>query len=172
MAKLLRLLICVCLLCRLDVVCAQLSLSVLDGEASLTQTSSLDAQMHHLESSLDLKNWMDVAVSNDVYARYRLPLEDRARFFRVRSRGMDETSDWTNQLRVPDERIFSESAVGGFENPTFAKFTVILSEPDRVYFQDSDRYPFHFDFAKARLPGFDSISFVIYVRLSLFLEGQ
>ena len=64
------------------------------------------------------------------------------------------------------------TTVGGLENPTFAKFTVLLSEPDRVYFQDSDRYPFHFDFARARLPDFATVSFVEYVRKSLFLEGQ
>ncbi|MCH1506613.1 MAG: hypothetical protein L7V86_23750, partial [Verrucomicrobiales bacterium] len=164
MANPLRFLICVCLLCRLDVVCAQVNLTVLDTKASLTQTGSPEAQMHHLESSLDLKNWTERAVSNDVYDRYHLSLEERASFYRVRSLDTDETSDWTNQLRVPDERIFSGATVGGLENPTFAKFTVLLSEPDRVYFQDSDRYHFHFDFARARLPDFATVSFVEYVR--------
>ncbi|MEN9019386.1 MAG: PEP/pyruvate-binding domain-containing protein, partial [Verrucomicrobiales bacterium] len=172
MANPLRFLICVCLLCRLDVVCAQVNFTVLDTKVSLTQSGLLEAQMHHLESSFDLKNWTERAVSNDVYDRYHLPLEERANFYRVRSLDVDETSDWTNQLCVPDERIFSETTVGGLENLTFAKFTVILYDLDRVYFQNSDRYPFHFDFARARLPDFATVSFVEYVRKSLFLEGQ
>ena len=167
-----RFLIFAWLLCLLDMADGQVNLSVLDMTATLTQAGSTELRMHHLESSLDFKHWRMRAVSNDVFERYHLPLMERASFYRVRSVDVDETSDWTNQLRVPDERLFSDATIGGFENPTFAKFTVLLAESDRVYFQDSDRYPFHFDFARARLPGFASISFAEYVRLSLFLEGQ
>ena len=87
-----------------------------------------------------------------------------------RSLSADDSSDWTNQLQISDGRIFSDPSAGN--TPAFAKFTVEIDDPGRVYFQDSDRYPFHFQFARARLPGYQNISLQEYERISLFREDH
>jgi hypothetical protein len=146
----------------------------IEGGASrvfLTQDRMDDGEVHQLEGSADLVSWREAAISNAPFARYGLAPDDGVSFYRVRSRPADEASDWTNQLGVLDGRIFTES--GGLPNdPPYAKFTARLDEPGRVYFQDSDRYPFHYDFVRARLPGYQDIGYQDYERISLHPEGQ
>ena len=133
-------------------------------------------QVHHLEMSTDLVSWREIAFSNAAFDRYRLSSGRGDGFFQIRSQAWAadgaSANDWTNQLGIFDQSIFTEPGADGLRNPTFAKFTVALAEPERVYFQDSDRYPFHFEFARARLPLYKNIPFQEYVRISLFTEGQ
>ncbi|MGI9242660.1 MAG: hypothetical protein ACR2RV_17825, partial [Verrucomicrobiales bacterium] len=140
------------------------------SQISLTLSAGDSGQVHYLEASQDLVSWREIAFSNVTFERYSLPKQVPARYFRSRSREADEASDWTNQLMVSDQRIFAGSGAG--DNPTFAKFTVEIDNPERVYFQNSERYPFHFQFARARLPGYDGIGIQEYERISLFRDGQ
>ena len=148
----------------------------IEGGASqvrLTLDGAGEGDVHHLEHSGDLVSWLEVAFSNGAFDRYGLPSGDGAGFYRVRSRPADDASDWTNQLGVPDGRIFTEPGAGGLpNNPAFAKFTVKLDDPGRVWFQDSDRYPYHYNFVFARLPGYQGIGYQQYESISLHLAGQ
>lgn len=136
----------------------------------LTLNGADHGQVHHLETSQDLVAWREVAFSNVAFERYAFSGEGARRFFRSRSLSADDSSDWTNQLQISDGRIFSDPSAGN--TPAFAKFTVEIDDPARVYFQDSDRYPFHFQFARARLPGYQNISLQEYERISLFREDH
>lgn len=143
------------------------------SRVTLTLDGADGAEVHHLEHSTDLVSWQEVAFSNGFFEGYWQQPLDSGGFFRVRSRPADDASDWTNQLGVSDGRIFTEPGAGGFpNNPAFAKFTVKLDEPDRVWFQDSDRYPFHYNFVNARLPGYQGIGYQQYERITLHLDGQ
>ena len=153
-----------------EVGCARLRIEKESSEVSLTLGAGKADQVHHLEASQDLVSWHEIAFSNVPFNRYSLPQQVPARYYRSRSRDADDASDWTNQIRVFDQRIFAGSDLG--DSPAFAKFTVDLDNPERVYFQDSERYPFHFQFARTRLPGYEGIGIQEYERISLFRENQ
>lgn len=139
----------------------------------LTQAPVENGVVHHLDGSSDLSVWRELAFSLSPYDAYVLPTDGEAHFYRVRSHPAEDRSDWTNQLDLFDGRIFTEPAAPGQpRTPIFAKFTTILEDPTRVYFQDSDRYQFHYHFARSRLPGYGEISYPDYERLSLFPDGQ
>ena len=145
-----------------------LRIARVDFGVSITQVDGASGHVYHLETSHDLHQWQEVAMSTALLEDYALSVEGSA-FLRTRGRPRDEAADWTNQLSVFDERIFTDRSANQL---AFAKFTLKLAEPDRVYFQDSDRYPFHYDFARVRLAGYEGISYTDYLRRSLFLNGQ
>lgn len=76
---------------------------------------------------------------------------------------------WKNQLSFPDDPFVVASAGG---QPRWVKFTVFTAEPTKVYFQDSNKYAFHYDFAKAHLPGFSRMTPETFAKLSLAAAGQ
>jgi hypothetical protein len=53
---------------------------------------------------------------------------------------------WKNTLAFPDDPFLNSQLVGDITRP-WGKFLILLDEPDKVYFQDSNEYPFHYDFA-------------------------
>lgn len=57
-------------------------------------------------------------------------------------------------------------------DPRWIKFTVLLSDPTRVYFQDSVQYPYHYDFAAQRLDPYLGITRTNFDALSLYASGQ
>jgi hypothetical protein len=143
------------------------------GDVMLTQDGAAAGEVHRLERNVDLGGWREVAFSNGPFDRYRVAAEGAVGFFRVESRPAGEADDWTNQLRVPDARIFTEPGAGGSaNNPAFAKFTVVLADPGRVWFQDSDRYPYHYNFIRARLPGYENLGYPEFEAISLHPDGQ
>jgi hypothetical protein len=52
------------------------------------------------------------------------------------------------------------------------KFTILTSDLSTVYFQDSNRYPFHYDFAVAELPQFQGMTPVQFDAVTLHAQGQ
>ncbi len=59
------------------------------------------------------------------------------------------SSFWKNTIDFPDDpfRVQGTSS----SNPDWVKFTILLCDPTKVYFQDSVQYPFHYDFATQHL---------------------
>lgn len=68
-------------------------------------------------------------------------------------------------LDPPDPRF-----VAG--DPRWAKFIIDLSDGDKIHFVDSNRFPFHYDFAKQNLPAFASIERRAFDSISLFPRSQ
>ncbi len=57
-------------------------------------------------------------------------------------------------------------------DPRWIKFSILLSDPGAVYFQDSVHYPFHYDFATERLDPYLGITRTNFDALSLYASGQ
>ncbi|MFO0833023.1 MAG: PEP/pyruvate-binding domain-containing protein [Phycisphaerales bacterium] len=57
-------------------------------------------------------------------------------------------------------------------DPRWVKFTILLSDPTRVYFQDSVHYPFHYEFAAERLDPYLGIPRTNFDAISLYASGQ
>src|SRR5262245_17346436 len=57
---------------------------------------------------------------------------------------------WKNKIAFPEEPFANSSGMG---QPRWVKFSIFVSEQTKVYFQDSKKYSFHYEFAKNHLPG-------------------
>lgn len=79
------------------------------------------------------------------------------------------SEDWKNRLDFPFDPF---AAYGAYDGPSFVKFTVLMHDPTKVYYQDTNKFPFHGGFATARLDPFFGMSQDEYDRVSLHAEGQ
>lgn len=103
-----------------------------------------------------VRNWPDVNTN--------LPY----RFFVPVTAGRQDSDDWKNELLFPEERFLSAAG----QELQWVKFAILLDDPTRVYFQDSAKYPFHYDFARARLPGFVGMDRAAFDSVSLHKTNQ
>lgn len=80
------------------------------------------------------------------------------------------SEDWKNEISFPYEpfAVWPPDING----PTWVKFTVLMHDPTKVYYQDSNKFPYHGEFATARLDPFFGMSVDEYYRVSLHKEGQ
>ena len=119
-----------------------------------------------LEASPDLQSWTELARLHGNAAAYP-DAAARAlskRFYRAWSRPRAASDDWKNALAFAGEPF--RSPRGDMNDVRWVKFSIITSDPTRVYFQDTAKYPFHHDFATQRLapfigmsrPAFDAVS--------------
>lgn len=67
-------------------------------------------------------------------------------------------ASWKSELTLPNEPFLSVPESFDADTIRWVKFTILLSDPETVYFQDSRVYPFHYDFAKERIPEFRGLS--------------
>lgn len=143
------------------------------GRGRLTQLAPTQ-HVAHLEVSTNLTVWRELA-------RLHVPFREfpdltstgaPARFYRTRLSPRTAADDGKHHAVYPrDEFLSPEPAWDRFE-PRWIKFALVLAEPDRVYFQDSTRYPFHYEFAVTRLPPFQGLSRAAFDQVSLRRAGQ
>jgi hypothetical protein len=85
--------------------------------------------------------------------------------------GQDEEPSlpWKHQISFPDEPFQS------WTSPAFVKFTIITKEsfdPNLVFYQDSRRYEYHFDFALENLSPFVGMTVEQFDGVTLHAAGQ
>lgn len=130
-------------------------------------------QVHVLESSSDLQAWRECAVLQHESIRFTdvtAPTHG-TRYFRLQSRARTTADDGKNGLRLPDDPFANEPptpAAFGNENARWVKFAILLDDPTRVWFQDSAKYPFHYDYARLRLAPFQGMSRPEFDQRTLF----
>ena len=150
-------------------------------------TVTLTNALITLEASSNLLAWETMATLHD--GAFDFPdaaaRNFRQRFYRVSSRARVATNDWKNQILFPAEPFRSDPTAP----VRWVKFAILLSDPTRVFYQHSTNYPFHYDFARQRLPpflgmdhtAFDAIALrrtnqqvvlgaVLYPRIATFIE--
>lgn len=91
------------------------------------------------------------------------------RFYRLLESPRTAADDWKNQI-VSAEEVFRSA--GGQEQLRWVKFSLRPAEPWRVYFQDSTKYPFHYDFATQRLAPFGGMTREAFDAATLRTAGQ
>lgn len=123
-----------------------------------------------VEASSDLTDWKELWRAHggiEKVADFTAPsLEPR--FYRAYARNRALTDDWKNVVMGdPGEAFQSEAPPPWQPAPRWIKFAFLLSDPARVYFQDSTKYDFHYDFARVRLPQFKGLSRTEFDAVSL-----
>ncbi|MBM3879137.1 MAG: hypothetical protein FJ387_05390 [Verrucomicrobia bacterium] len=115
-------------------------------------------RVHTIQRSTDLRAWETFAVTQDgpfALADPETPASS-ARFFRVISRAKTATDDGKNSIAFPAEPF--RSAPGTPEEARWVKFAILTAAPSVVWFQDSTRHLFHYDYALQRLAPFAGLS--------------
>ncbi len=79
---------------------------------------------------------------------------------------------WKNEVVFPDDSFFVDG--DSVDAPGWVKFTILLDPYDLtvVYFQDSGRYRFHYEFATQQLDPFIGMSAAEYDQITLHEQGQ
>jgi hypothetical protein len=138
-------------------------------------------QVYTIECSDSLTNWQSVAVLHGrefVANPAALPFVDpgadssSTRFYRVRSEPIEFEDDWRNQVFFPDDEFRNEPITFGLPETRWIKFAITTNEPTRVYYQNSWKYKFHYNFASARLPGFQGLTPIQFDEVSLHTNSQ
>ncbi|MBX3748075.1 MAG: hypothetical protein KF833_22435 [Verrucomicrobiae bacterium] len=94
-------------------------------------------------------------------------------FYRGLLRLRTGEDDWKNLVQgVGEEAFRSEEPPPWKLEARWIKFAIELDRPDRVIFQDSGRYRFHYDFAVERMPAFRGMTRAEFDAVTLRVAGQ
>lgn len=140
-------------------------------------SSGASNQVHQVEGSTDLETWTAVAALHDgplSFADVTAPT-NTTRFFRLVSREKTAADDGKNQVHLPGDPFLASAAPvdGSADEPLrWVKFAILRGDETRVWFQDSVRYEFHFDFARLRLPPLAGMTRGDFDRRTLYRANQ
>lgn len=81
-----------------------------------------------------------------------------------------ESPFWKEGIVFPGEAFEARGSSAG--DPGWVKFAIVKSEPNTVYFQDSEQYVFHYNFATERLAPFLGMTAQEFSEVSLYEENQ
>src|SRR4030095_9594491 len=122
-----------------------------NGWMRFTSSSNANTVLN-LEASTNFANWSTIGTLHDKL--FNFPDagagDFQQRFYRLRAASRTATNDWRNEILFPNELFLSP--VG--QDVRWVKFAILLNDPTRVYYQDSTKFLFHYDFATQRLPPF------------------
>lgn len=132
-------------------------------------------RVHVLETSTNLSAWSELAVVHDGPFEFPdLTGRNGGAYFRARSRDRTEQDDWRNLISIPDDDL--ANAERNPFDPTdqirWIKFAILQAEPHRVFFQDSEKYAFHFDFGRTRLAPFAGMTPAQFDAVTLRAAGR
>jgi len=132
--------------------------------------------VYTLQGSEDLVRWTNIASLQIPAVTFADPLSTNLshRFYRFRMANRFATNDWKNQISVPEE-TFSQGQSNtpfGSPQPRWVKFLILRNDPTRVYFQDSTKFAFHYDFARQRIEPFQGMDRALFDQQTLYVSNQ
>jgi hypothetical protein len=124
-----------------------------------------------LAASTNLTDWQSVGtLHNALFAYPDAATPDwQTRYYRLAAATRKPTDDWKNQILYPTDPFRSTNSV---QNVNWVKFAILLDDLTRVYYQDSRKYLFHYDFATQRLPAFLGMDHAAFDAVSLWRTNQ
>lgn len=79
---------------------------------------------------------------------------------------------WKAAITFWDEPFLAQPLQWEPPSPRWVKFVVLTADPTRVFFQDSNAFPFHADFAIAKLPPFAGLTRAAFDAVTLPNAGK
>lgn len=131
--------------------------------------------MQILQSSINLSTWSEAAVFHDGPFDFAdlTASTNSTRYFRVVSRARITSDDGRNQMSLPDDPFVVQAfAPLGESGVDWVKFAILLEDESRVWFQDSNKHPFHYDYARLRLGSFKGINRAAFDQQTLHRPHQ
>ena len=125
-------------------------------------------RVYEVFRSFDWSTWSLLATAHHWPFEYEdfSARERAAAFYRLDVRAKESRDDWKNLVAIPglrgdryvDESFFAPTSGAALLQPSWIKFAILLKEPNRVIYQDSSRYTFHYDFAVRRIASFSGLN--------------
>ena len=129
--------------------------------------------VHQVQGTADFLVWRDIATVHD--GPFDLAdweaLGSERQFYRAMSRVRTGNDDGKNQILFPDDSFVSPPT-GNLDDCRWVKFAIVLDQPGRIWFQDSGKYLFHYDWAVKRLARFAGLSRAQFDAISLHTNQQ
>ena len=132
-------------------------------------------------ASTNLHDWQEIArmfdrASNSIGIKTNLFHDFAAtnlshRFYYTRTATLTDAYDWKNKISFPTEEFLSATN-RNTDKPQWIKFAILKSDPYKVYYQDSTKYPFHYDFAVKQFAKFKGLDRDSFNQISLYLNSQ
>jgi len=84
------------------------------------------------------------------------------------------SADWKNAVVFPDDPFLGGTGYTGYITPVprWIKFAVMMKDPDKVYFQDSQKYVFHYEFARNWVAPFEDMTAAEFDLATLYEKDQ
>jgi hypothetical protein len=128
-----------------------------------------------IEASTNMTNWSEIAVTFDSpdVCRFYDPVATNfvQRFYRAATRPKTISDDGQNLITVsPGPDAFTKAS--NSDSIYWIKFTILLADPTRVWFQNSSKYLLHYDWASLRLAPFKGMSRDQFDAATLFHTNQ
>jgi hypothetical protein len=143
--------------------------------ASSTDWVRLGSSFHSnslltLEASTNLSGWNSIGTLHDALFNYpdAGAGDFQNRFYRLRVAPRAAADDWKNELLCPEDSFRSP----GEREIRWVKFAILLDDPTRVFYQDSTKFPFHYEFATQRLAPFLGMDRAAFDAVSLRRTNQ
>ena len=145
---------------------------VTEGNTVAINQPTGDEAIYQMEVSPDMSSWQPWALSWGPFNEYvdLSEVADSARFYRIRNADAGKVPDWTNQLGRNPQPVASQPRYEG--DLVWVKFAIPLDQSGNVYFQNSQTFPFHFDFATRFLPAFSGMNATEFENVSLIPATQ
>ena len=137
----------------------------------LSSSSDLDTVIT-LQASSNLFDWQWVGTLHDGLFNYPDAVSPNftRRFYRLWSNVRGATNDWKNQIFFPNDSFLSPTPDP--PDVRWVKFAILLNAPVRVFYQDSAKFSFHYDFAVQRLGPFVGMDRAAFDAVSLHRANQ
>lgn len=134
-------------------------------------------QVHTLQASTNLLTWSEAAILHDAPVGFTdvMVAERGTRYFRLVSRPRTGADDGKNWVNLPGDSFANEpEPVFSFEDGKirWIKWALLRDDESRVWFQNSAKYPFHYDYARLRLPAFNGLTRDQFDQQTLFRANQ
>lgn len=81
-------------------------------------------------------------------------------------------ASWKPRVAFPDEPFLAAQRSYDAPEPRWVKFTVLTGDPTRVFFQDSQALPFHYDFGRQHLPPLAGLDVAAFDAVTLRNAGR
>jgi hypothetical protein len=122
-----------------------------------------------LDASANLAHWKTIAVLHGSNFEFADPVSPQLpyRFYRLSVTPFTATNDWKNQISIG---LLSRDQF--FADQQWVKFAIVTNEPARVYYADSGRFLFHYNFATTRLEPLLGLSQAEFDARSLYNAGR
>ena len=156
---------------------------VKEGEAVELRVSGDVGDVLTVEGSSGFGRWVPVFAGRGTEEVFEDPDFGlwSERFYRARANAVPVVRahpSWKNRVMLPGDDLLSGILEGvdptqfSFQEIRWVKFAVLRDDLATVYFQDSESYPFHYDFGAERLPGLTGLSREEFDRATLYDEGN
>lgn len=82
------------------------------------------------------------------------------------------SAEWRNTITFPSDSFRAQGTAS--DDPGWIKFTIFVSDPTKVYFQDSraSHYPFHYQWARDHVVEYGGMTAEQFDQITLYAAGQ